>query len=487
MQSGAQIGSYRLEAPLPGDRVGELWRAIHVDLGQRVRLRVVQLPDAVRADVEEGLSRRSLPLTALHAPQLERYREAGVLPSGAAWLASDLSVGERLDERLLRDELSMEEAIDLGVELFKAVEALHEAGVAHGRIAPQRVVLTRTDALGGVTVGVKLQDAGVAHLLRLPGELGADPRCLAPEMKEGASPTLAADVFAAGRVLKLLGATAHPEVARIAAACTELSPDRRPLASSARLELAGHRTSPGPAAQVPVDIGTDDGWLGGWTEAPPVATTPAPTPAASATPAPLAGGGLGGWDDTVTGVEVVSPQAPPRRAPAAESRAFGRWLFVAAGVCVLAAVAFFVKARTVKPPPAATPAAGPAAAAEPSAPSEPVVMVDAAMTRDAAPLAASDGGAPDALDRNKAVELNFSPGGVRVLDVESGRALCEAADRCLVPIDRDLRVELEGHDPLAVSGDDLYDRRGGRWRLLLHPKGEQPERRRGKKRARRLR
>jgi hypothetical protein len=45
--------------------------------------------------------------------------------------------------------------------------------------------------------------------------------------------------------------------------------------------------------------------------------------------------------------------------------------------------------------------------------------------------------------------------------------LCESAHQCEVPIDIDTRVEQEGYEPRVLSGDDLFDRRGHRWRVRL--------------------
>lgn len=73
--------------------------------------------------------------------------------------------------------------------------------------------------------------------------------------------------------------------------------------------------------------------------------------------------------------------------------------------------------------------------------------------------------------QTQTVRVQVRPAGVRFVQVPDGTVLCEASEECEVPINVDTRLELKGHEPKVLLGDDLYDRRGGRWRIVMVPEG----------------
>ena len=84
--------------------------------------------------------------------------------------------------------------------------------------------------------------------------------------------------------------------------------------------------------------------------------------------------------------------------------------------------------------------------------------------------AVADAGPADSgVDKANSVLVITKPGGVRFVAVGAKAAVCEEADRCWLPVDVDYRLEKKGYKTRTVSGDDLFDRKGGKWKLLLYP------------------
>ncbi len=467
MNPGDVIGAYRLEAPLGSSQIGVTWRAVHGQLESHVRLLVVQLPPKLRAAIQEMFARRVLPLSNFQATQLDRLIDSGVTPDGTPYFVTELLSGERLNERIARDgQLPVPDALAFGVELFAGLEVMHEAKMAHGRIAPERAFLLQSQSIDGPVTWLRLLDVGLSYVLQLPAQVEADPRYLAPELNAGQGPSLPGDVFAAGRLVQFMvgTGTATSAVTDLIRACTDPDPAKRPTATAARTRLAAERDadlSEGPemASLIvqAVPASGDEGWLGEWDAQP--APKPSPkAPAASAAPRQSADGTLGGWS---------APKTPPT--PGAGSPAL---LYGFAALAALAIIAFVVRAVMIAP--SSTPVefateAGVAA-----------LVADAA--RDVAPDAGDDG-----IDPAKGVKVFVSPSGARFVQVESGRVLCEDAAKCMVPINADTRIEMDEFEPTVLTGDDLYDRRGGKWIVRLQPKKpeEKPEPRRRRRRKRR--
>jgi hypothetical protein len=103
-------------------------------------------------------------------------------------------------------------------------------------------------------------------------------------------------------------------------------------------------------------------------------------------------------------------------------------------------------------------------------PAEPEALdLDAPATPESAALvsAAPATAASSIPDRYQFVTVIVRPGPARFVQVESKTVLCEGAQRCQVPIDVDTRVEQDGYVSRVLSGDDLFDRRGHRWKVRL--------------------
>ncbi len=107
--------------------------------------------------------------------------------------------GITLEERLKQPvKLSLEEGVDIGIKLAKAVYALNRLRIVHRDVKPDNILLQE----GG---GLKLLDLGVA---RLPGfsefeenEIPGTPSYMAPEFFEGGRGDDSSDVYALGVTL----------------------------------------------------------------------------------------------------------------------------------------------------------------------------------------------------------------------------------------------------------------------------------------------
>lgn len=120
--------------------------------------------------------------------------------------------GETLERRLLRlPHVSMEEGIDIGIKLAKAVYALNRLRIIHRDVKPENVMLIGAGPMS--TRGLKLLDLGVA---RLPGveasvaeEIPGTPSYMAPELFDGRPGDERSDAYALGVTLYRLFSAGH--------------------------------------------------------------------------------------------------------------------------------------------------------------------------------------------------------------------------------------------------------------------------------------
>jgi len=98
-----------------------------------------------------------------------------------------------------------------------------------------------------------------------------------------------------------------------------------------------------------------------------------------------------------------------------------------------------------------------------SARSRSLLTLDAAMPVVVVPDASS----PAVDSMAPTVRVRVAPGAATFRVVETREIVCKQTTVCQLPIDVDIRVEKPGYATQVLTGDDLYDRRNGTWRVVL--------------------
>ncbi|WP_344597331.1 protein kinase domain-containing protein [Actinomadura vinacea] len=326
--AGRHLGDrYRLVAPLGAGGMAMVWRAFDDVLDREVAVKVP------REDGPEEFTRR-LRQEARTAAGLEHpaitsvydYGEAELSPDGRLpFVVMELLGGESLAARLTRGPLPWTDAAAVCARLAEALAAAHEAGVVHRDVKPGNVFLTPT--------GVKVLDFGIAFTAAAPGDgtLLGTPGYLAPELRTGAEPTAAADVYALGLTLveAVTGRPEPPDMDALAGAgvpedaaagilrCLDERPDARPPAD----EVAAMLGAPPPPVRErePFTDGSDSDAEADTDRRTKVLDRPAPAPAVPESGRPhrrrllIAGSVIAGITAAAAVIAVLVPSGPPPR------------------------------------------------------------------------------------------------------------------------------------------------------------------------------
>jgi len=188
--------------------MGEVYRARDSRLDRIVAVKVLKPELAETPGFRERFEREARAISQLTHPHICTLHDVGQA-DGASYLVMEYVEGERLDVRLERGALPLEQVFGVGVQIAQALEKAHRHGIVHGDLKPGNVMLTRT--------GVKLLDFGLARRLPTPEHLPSDSETqvlpmpeapmlgtlpyLAPEQLEGRPPDVRSDIFAFGAVL----------------------------------------------------------------------------------------------------------------------------------------------------------------------------------------------------------------------------------------------------------------------------------------------
>src|SRR5580765_2583916 len=125
---GSRLGPYEILGPLGRGGMGEVYRARDSRLGREVAIKALTAEFASDPERLARFRREAQTLAALNHPNIATIyglEEMGDAPH----LVLELVAGETLAERLERGPLPSRVALDLGIQIARAVEAAHERGV----------------------------------------------------------------------------------------------------------------------------------------------------------------------------------------------------------------------------------------------------------------------------------------------------------------------------------------------------------------------
>jgi serine/threonine protein kinase len=197
---------YRIVRKIGEGASGLVYEAEHVELGRKVALKVLAPGHASAQDALERFRTEARAVARLSHANLVPLYDFGKSLDGRVFLAMELLTGEPLDKRLRRTGgMDYREAIEIGVETCKALEAAHAAGLVHRDLKPANLFLTKDGGLKLLDFGVAMALADVATEQKEKRQKGfaifGTPEYMSPEQVAGEPVDGRCDVYALGCVL----------------------------------------------------------------------------------------------------------------------------------------------------------------------------------------------------------------------------------------------------------------------------------------------
>jgi serine/threonine protein kinase len=166
---------------------------------RRVAVKVLNAADpenhAARLFINECLTLGRLS----NHPGIVTVFDGDMTPDGRPYLIMEyLAGGSLADELTDRGTLPATEVLDIAIQLCGALHTAHQAGVVHGDVKPQNVLISRPG-------GVALADFGIARINDTTGDGTNLSRMsllyTAPERLDGTAPTPSSDIFGLGSTM----------------------------------------------------------------------------------------------------------------------------------------------------------------------------------------------------------------------------------------------------------------------------------------------
>ncbi|MGE0788002.1 MAG: protein kinase [Sandaracinaceae bacterium] len=202
-----------------GDRIGygasaEVYEGHHVSSPQIAAIKLLREEWLDHPELFRRFELEAEALAAIRSRHVPQVFDAGTTAEGRPYVTMERVSGRSLARRLHDEEtLSIDECVELGIQLAAALEAAHAAGFLHRDVKPDNLVLH--DESDGTRV-LKLIDFGVCARadrgtdgISLPGQVVGTPAYMPPEQARAERLDARADVYSAGLVLyeMLIGET----------------------------------------------------------------------------------------------------------------------------------------------------------------------------------------------------------------------------------------------------------------------------------------
>jgi serine/threonine protein kinase/tetratricopeptide (TPR) repeat protein len=199
-------GRYRILRVLGEGGMGTVYAGEHVEIGKGVAVKILHPAYSRQQDLVERFRREARAASRIGHPHIIDVTDFGTTEDGCAYF-----VMEHLDGIDLADVLSHERRLEPGraaqitIQICRALEAAHAAGVIHRDLKPENIFLVSRD---GRADFVKVLDFGIARSLgqdsrRLtnPGIAMGTPEYMAPEQALGGLADRRSDIYSVGALL----------------------------------------------------------------------------------------------------------------------------------------------------------------------------------------------------------------------------------------------------------------------------------------------
>jgi hypothetical protein len=189
---GRMAGRFELLREIGRGSFGVVFEARDAELGRRVAFKALRPGPGARDRASQDILRREAEAAAhLNHPNICTLFDVGHC-EGGIYLVLERLEGETLERLLRRGPLPPDRALDIVIQVARALAHAHAAGVVHRDLKPANVFLTDRGE-------VKVFDFGLAQFL---GETlhrrAGSPAYMAPEQWRGETTDPRTDVFAVG-------------------------------------------------------------------------------------------------------------------------------------------------------------------------------------------------------------------------------------------------------------------------------------------------
>jgi serine/threonine protein kinase/Tol biopolymer transport system component len=200
---GETIGPYEVLSQLGSGAMGVVYLAQDGRLGRKIALKLLPSQFTNDKDRLRRFQQEARAASALNHPNILTVYEVEQR-DGLHYIATEFVDGVTLRQHMQARRMSLDEVLNVAIQVAGALQAAHAAGIAHRDIKPENIMI-RSDGY------IKVLDFGLAKLTENevspasaetnPGVVMGTPRYMSPEQARGLDVDVRTDIFSLGTVI----------------------------------------------------------------------------------------------------------------------------------------------------------------------------------------------------------------------------------------------------------------------------------------------
>jgi eukaryotic-like serine/threonine-protein kinase len=202
------LGQYKILDRIGVGGIGEVYRARDTQLGRTVAIKLLTADVSADGELRERFLRDANATMALSHPNIAALYEIGD-EQGYVFLVFEFAPGDRLNAVIAGRAINPRRAINLGIQIADALADAHAAGILHGDIKPDNIIVTPKGNAKILDLGLSDWTGG-GELRRAAAAMTADSAdtaaratvpYMSPEQALGGQVDERTDIFSLGTVM----------------------------------------------------------------------------------------------------------------------------------------------------------------------------------------------------------------------------------------------------------------------------------------------
>ena len=197
-QTHGQVNHYQLLEQLGEGGMGVVYKAFDEKLQRTVAIKFLSALRANNPRDKERFLHEAKAAARLNHPNVCEVYEIGENSEGHSFIVTAFCAGENLADLIAKNLQTMDQILDIFIQLCDALTAAHRQGIYHRDLKPANIIISETGLVRLVDFGIaKIAGNDISHTGQVVGTFAY----MSPEQFSGASVDQRTDIWALGIVL----------------------------------------------------------------------------------------------------------------------------------------------------------------------------------------------------------------------------------------------------------------------------------------------